>query len=189
MRALSFCLLTLLAAPSARAENLYGGSSWAAMSTDRRAAAAGDALTVVIYQQAEAVNSAQNSSRRSSSIGGGLSAGSFDERADLELGGSYSGRGEVRRSERLVTQMTVIVQSVLPNGDFVVLGEQWMRINGERTRIAVRGRVRPADISSDNRILSSRIAEAQIDYDGRGFVSRSARPGLINRIFSFLGLG
>lgn len=189
MKAVSLCLLALMPAAAAQAENLYGGSTWAAMSTDRRAGATGDALTVVIYQQAEAVNSAQNSSRRSSSIGGGLSAGSFDERADLEFGGSYSGRGEVRRSERLVTQMTVVVQSVLPNGDLVVLGEQWMRINGERTRIAVRGRVRTADISSDNRILSSRIAEAQIDYDGRGFVSRSARPGLINRIFSFLGLG
>jgi flagellar L-ring protein precursor FlgH len=49
--------------------------------------------------------------------------------------------------------------------------------------------VRSADIRADNTILSNRIADAQIDYDGRGFVSRSAKPGLINRIFSFLGLG
>lgn len=183
--ALALCF----AAPPAQADNLYQGSSWAAMSTDRRAAAVGDALTIVIYQAAEAVNSAQNSSRRNTNVGGGLSIGSIDERADLDIGGSYTGRGEVRRSERLVAQITVVVQSVLANGDLIILGEQWMRINGERTRIAVRGRVRPADISSDNRILSSRIADAQIDYDGRGFVSRSARPGLINRIFSFLGLG
>jgi len=55
--------------------------------------------------------------------------------------------------------------------------------------IGVRGRIRPYDISAENAVLSSRIADAQIDYDGKGFVSRSAKPGLLNRIFSFLGLG
>ena len=53
----------------------------------------------------------------------------------------------------------------------------------------MRGRIRPADITSDNSVLSSRIADAQINYDGKGFVSRSAKPGVINRVFSFLGLG
>ncbi|MEO7680134.1 MAG: flagellar basal body L-ring protein FlgH, partial [Sphingomonas sp.] len=53
----------------------------------------------------------------------------------------------------------------------------------------VRGRVRAADIGADNRVLSSRIADAQIDYDGKGFVSRSAKPGILNRVFRFLGLG
>ena len=52
-----------------------------------------------------------------------------------------------------------------------------------------RGRIRPQDISPENAISSFRIADAQINYDGKGFVSRSAKPGLINRILSFLGLG
>lgn len=182
-------LIAALAPAAAAADDLYRGSGFAALSSDRRAAAVGDALTVVIFQAAEASNSAQNSSRRSTEIGGRVGVGSIDERADLDFGGSYTGRGEVRRSERLVAQLTVVVREILPNGDFLVLGEQWMRVNGERTRIGVRGRVRPADISADNTVLSSRIADAQIDYDGRGFVSRSARPGLINRLFSFLGLG
>ena len=174
---------------AAAAEDLYQGSPWAALSNDRRASQVGDVLTVVIFQAAEAANSARNDSSRSTSFGGGLDLGSIGERGDLDFGGTYSGRGEVRRSERLVAQLSVIVRDVLPNGDLIVEGEQWMRVNGERTRIGVRGRVRPADISGQNAVLSSRIADAQIDYDGRGFVSRSARPGLLNRIFSFLGLG
>ena len=40
-----------------------------------------------------------------------------------------------------------------------------------------------------NGLKKTFIADAEIDYDGRGFVSRSAKPGLVNRIFSFLGLG
>lgn len=181
-------LLVGLAA-SAKADDLYRSSNWPAMSSDRRASVAGDALTVVIFQAAEASNSAQNRSRKKTDLSGSFSAGSIDEAADLEFGGGYSGRGEVRRSERLVAQLTVLVEAVLPNGDFVVVGEQWMRVNGETTKIGVRGRVRQADITSQNTILSSRIADAQISYDGRGFVSRSAKPGLVNRLFNFLGLG
>ena len=189
---LGAALLAALAAP-AQAEDLYRGSSWASMSGDRKASEPGDILTVVIFQAAEATNSAQNSSRKKTDVGGKfgttIGSGSIDESASLEFGGGYTGRGEVRRSERLVTQISLTVQEVLPNGDLIVQGEQWMRINGETSRIGVRGRVRPADINGDNAVLSSRIADARISYDGRGFVTRSAKPGIINRIFSFLGLG
>jgi flagellar L-ring protein precursor FlgH len=177
-----------LSAGGAKAENLYRNGSFPAMSGDQRAAAAGDLLTVVIFESAEAVNSAQASRRRSSDIGGRIGAGSLDEQAQLSFGGGFTGRGEIRRSERVVARITVHVAEVLANGDLALAGEQWLLVNGQRTRIGVRGRVRQADIDNDNEVLSSRIADAQIDYDGHGFVSRSARPGLINRIFGFLGL-
>jgi flagellar L-ring protein precursor FlgH len=182
-----------LLSTAAQAEDLYRGSNWASLSGDRKASQPGDILTVVIFQAAEATNSAQNSSRKKTDIGGKfgttIGSGSIDESASLEFGGGYTGRGEVRRSEKLVTQISLTVREVLPNGDLVVEGEQWMRINGETSRIGVRGRVRPADISSENAVLSSRIGDARISYDGRGFVTRSAKPGIVNRIFSFLGLG
>lgn len=179
----------ILLSAAAQAEDLYRGSNWASLSGDRKASQPGDILTVVIFQSAEATNSAQNSSRKKTDVAGSLKAGGIDEGGSLEFGGGFTGRGEVRRSEKLVTQITLTVREVLPNGDLLVEGEQWMRINGETSRIGVRGRVRSADISSENAVLSSRIGDARISYDGRGFVTRSAKPGIVNRIFSFLGLG
>jgi flagellar L-ring protein precursor FlgH len=193
LKAAAGAAMLLSAAAPVQAEDLYRGSNWAALSGDRKASQPGDILTVIIFQAAEATNSAQNSSRKKTDVGGSfgttIGSGSINETASLEFGGGYTGRGEVRRSEKLVTQITLTVREVLPNGDFIVEGEQWLRINGETTRIGVRGRVRSADISSENAVLSTRIADARISYDGRGFVSRSAKPGVINRIFSFLGLG
>lgn len=186
--AMSLLPLIAIASP-AQAEDLYKGSSWSALSTDDKASHIGDLLTIIIYQQAESTNVAQNNSRKKTDLGGSFKAGHIDESASLDFGGGYAGTGEAKRSERFVTQLTVTVQDVLPNGDLIVVGEQWMKVNGERTHVGVRGRVRRADITSQNAILSSRIADAQINYDGRGFVSRSAKPGIINRIFSFLGLG
>jgi flagellar L-ring protein precursor FlgH len=174
---------------SAAADNLYRGSNWSSMSADRRASDVGDILTVVIFQSAESSNVAQNSSRKATDLSGSISGGGISEDGELAFGGGYTGRGEVKRSEKLIAQISLTVWQVLPNGDLVIGGEQWLKVNGERTRIGVRGRIRTADIREDNSVVSNRIADAQIDYDGRGFVSRSAKPGLLNRIFSFLGLG
>ena len=45
-----------------------------------------------------------------------------------------------------------------------------------------------ADITDGNVALSSRRAEARIEYVGDGYLSERARPGLIPRIFNWLGL-
>ena len=188
LRLIGLACAALAAASPALADDLYRGSNWSSMSSDRRATEPGDVLTVVIFQAAEATNVAQNNSRKSTDLRGSIQGGSLSESGSIEFGGGYSGRGEVKRAEKLVAQISLTVQDVLPNGDLVVAGEQWLKVNGERTRIGVRGRVRTADIRADNSVLSNRIADAEIDYDGRGFVSRSAKPGFITRIFSFLGL-
>lgn len=178
----------LLFALPASAQNLFVPDNWSAMASDRRPTAIGDTITVIIQQVAESSNVTQNSSRRSSELGGSARAGSINEGGQISFGGAFSGRGEVRRSESLVAQLSVTIDAVLPNGDFRVSGRQVLNVNGERTVIAVRGRIRAADVRGDNSVFSSRIADAEIDYDGKGFVSRSAKPGLLGRIFSFLGL-
>jgi flagellar L-ring protein precursor FlgH len=180
----------LVAIPGAgHCEDLYRNSNWPAMSADQKATNVGDLITVMIFEAAESSNLQQNSSKKKTEAGGSIGGFGVDESVGIEFGGGYTGRGEVRRADRLVATLTVTVREVLPNGDFLIGGEQWLRVNGERTRIGLQGRIRRTDISSQNSVLSSRIADAMINYDGRGFVSRSAKPGIVNRIFSFLGLG
>ncbi len=171
------------------AEQLYRHDAWPAVANDRKAMAVGDALTVVILESTRAASKLENNSARNSQVGGGFQAGGIDENATLAFGGSYSGKGEIVRSEQFVAQMSATVTGRAPNGDLLIEGRQQMLINGEETTIGVRGRVRQQDISAYNTVPSSRIADAQIDYDGKGFVSRSAKPGLISRVLSFLGIG
>ena len=180
----------LIGAPSpAAAENLYRGSSWPNFASDQTASEIGDSLVVLVYQSAEARNSARKSAGKRSDFEGGWRTSVLDEFGEAGFGSRYDGRGEIRRSESLVTSISVTIQEILPNGDFLIVGEQSLHINGEATKIGVRGRIRPVDIASNNTILSTRIANAEISYDGQGFVSRSARPGLINWLFGVLGLG
>ena len=183
------CAALALLPQAAAADDLYKRNNWSSMSSDRKASAVGDLLTVVVYENSESSNATRSDSRRSTQIGGSISGGPVAETGSLQFGGGYTGGGAVTRSDKLVAQITVTVRAVLPNGDLLVAGQQTMKLNGENTLIAIEGRIRAEDVTSDNRILSSRIADAKIIYDGKGFVARSAKPGLVSRIFRFLGIG
>ena len=177
------------AATPALADDLYRGSNWTALAADRRASAVGDVVTVIVLTNSTASNSVAKSTRRNTSASGNLSVGGdFDKSAGISFGGNYDGQGTTARTDRMAAQLSAQVEAVLPNGDLLISGWQALRINGESTNIKVSGRIRPSDIDGQNAVLSSRIADARIDYDGKGFASRSAKPGLVTRIFHFLGL-
>lgn len=182
-------LLGALSAGSASAESLYRPGNWSSLAADRRAFGVGDILTILVYENATATNSANAGSKKSSKVNGAISAGTrLDEAANLSLSGNSDNQGTVGRSGQMVAQISAKIDEVLPNGDLLLSGTQMLNLSGERTTIRVRGRVRTADISAANAVLSSRLADAQIDYDGKGFVSRSARPGVVAKIFNWLGL-
>jgi flagellar L-ring protein FlgH len=189
MKARILLPLLLAALPAATSAQLYQHDNWAAMASDRRAAAVGDILTVIVLENNNASNIVQTGTNRQTQLGGNISAGnSLNESASLGIRGQFDGAGQTSRAGRMVAQISVRVEQVYPNGDLGIAGASALNIGNERTNIRIRGRVRPADITGTNTVLSGRIAEAQIDYEGRGFASRSARPGIFQRIFSFLGL-
>ncbi len=171
------------------AANLFEPNKTVSIVADRAAAQIGDSLTILILESSTATNSARSGSARASRIDAGLRAGTtINQNVQASLGGKFDTSGETDRSGKMVAQISAVVDGILPNGDLHVSGEQTLRINGEHTKIKVRGRVRRVDISAANTIISSRLADAAIDYDGTGFVSKSARPGWVARLFNFLGL-
>ena len=75
---------------------------------------------------------------------------------------------------------------MLPNGTMRVRGEKQLRINRGNEFIRLSGIVRPGDITADNRVASTRIADARIDYLGRGEIARASRQGWLQRFFNIL---
>jgi flagellar L-ring protein precursor FlgH len=181
-------MLAATASSGAEAADLFKQGSWSALAADPKAAAVGDSLTVVVVESASASNSTLNDSKKGTRLSGELAYGSNAEAAALALSGASEGGGQTGRSGRMVAQLGVVVDEVLPNGDLRVSGQHVLKINGEETHIRLRGRVRRMDIASDNSIISSRLADVEIEYDGSGFLSRNARPGIVSQIFSMLGL-
>jgi flagellar L-ring protein precursor FlgH len=185
-------VLLLTTAGAAQAEDLFRRDNWAALASDRRANAVGDILTVIVLENSTAANSVQTGTSRNNRLSGDISAGhagsGISESGTLGLSGRFDGAGQTSRSGRMVAQISARVETVYDNGDLGISGAQVLNIAGERTNIRIRGRVRPEDISGNNTVVSGRLADATIDYDGHGFVNRSNRPGIVQRVFRFLGL-
>ncbi|MBU6267866.1 MAG: flagellar basal body L-ring protein FlgH [Sphingomonadales bacterium] len=185
----------LMAAPPCHADDLYKGGNWPALAADRKASRVGDLVTIQVLANSSASNTVSQSGRKGTSASGSINAAkgtgansAFDRTFSMGSDRSYDGMGTNARANRMAAQLSATVTEVLPNGDLVVSGWQALDISGEKTNIKVTGRIRPEDINADNAVLSSRLAEARIEYNGRGFASRSAKPGIVVRIFNFLGL-
>jgi len=98
------------------------------------------------------------------------------------------GGGKSMRSGGLTAKISARVEKVLTNGTLSIKGTKVIQINDEKQNLVIKGVIRPEDISSDNTILSTYVAEAQIEYEGNGPVGEKTSPGIITRILDWLGI-
>lgn len=150
---------------------------------DQRATKIGDILTVSINITDSA--KVDNATTRTRSAKEGASAkallgfesqlqeflpNAVDPENLLEADSSSNnvGKGSVDRKEAINTVVAAIITQILPNGNLVIQGRQEVRINFEVREIMISGVVRPEDISNQNTIQHTQIAEARISYGGRG---------------------
>ncbi|HEX8366470.1 MAG TPA: flagellar basal body L-ring protein FlgH [Allosphingosinicella sp.] len=167
-------------------------NGYAPLTSGQRAAQVGDVLTVVLTERTVAQASAGTTTQRDGSIGllppiTGLLSKLFGA-SDATAGGNsqFGGTGQTTQSNQLSGEISVTVQEVFPNGTMLVQGEKHVRLNRGNEFIQVAGLVRPADILPDNRIASSRLADARITYSGRGEIARAARQGWLQRFFNIV---
>ncbi|MEC8208623.1 MAG: flagellar basal body L-ring protein FlgH, partial [Pseudomonadota bacterium] len=80
--------------------------------------------------------------------------------------------------------ISVNVMRVLPNGNLVIRGEKWLTLNTGEEFIRLEGLVRPEDVSASNTVTSNRIANARIQYSGKGQMQETQSAGWLSRFFS-----
>ncbi|VVO09746.1 flagellar basal body L-ring protein FlgH [Pseudomonas fluorescens] len=169
-------------------QNLYG---------DRKAFRVGDIITITLNERTQASKNANSQIGKnsktdiglSSFFGGGLSTNDPIGGGDLSLDVGYSGdratKGDSKAGQgnSLTGSITVTVADVLPNGIIAVRGEKWMTLNTGDELVRIAGLVRADDISTDNTVPSTRIADARITYSGTGSFADASQPGWFDRFF------
>ena len=96
----------------------------------------------------------------------------------------FSGNGAVSRQSQVMATLPVRVREILPSGDLFIEGTKVVMVGAEEKHIYLSGIVRRIDIAEDNSVSSSRIADAEIEYTGRGDVSDTQRRGWLARALS-----
>ncbi len=160
---------------------------------DYKARRVGDILTVILAENTNAQKSASTSTNKDSTLElGNLEAFGGPARrggrplfsASNNSSRDFDGGGDSSQSNRLDGEITVTVAEVLPNGNLVVQGEKWLGINQGEEFVRFRGIVRPVDVTTNNTVLSTQVANTRVYYGGTGVLADSNTPGWITRFFN-----
>ena len=172
---------------------IYAAGPTLQLYSDRRARDVGDLLTITLLENTTAQTSANTATNKESNLslgtpsilGAPVTLGGKDILSASAAGKrDFTGKGNSAQSNRLQGTVTVTVVQRLPNGNLVVQGQKNLRLNQGDELVQVQGIVRPGDISADNTVPSSRVAEARIVYGGRGPVAQSNAMGWLSRFFN-----
>ena len=156
---------TALATGDARS----GRASWTA---DRRNFVVGDIITVLIddYTVSTAVkeNSASDSRTRGLSATVHMPAGSKGGGIDSRNSADQQQRGSAKRENRFQNELSVRIIALGANGLLQVKGQKKIDVDKAQQDIVFTGWLRAQDITTQNTVESSRVADAQIGYASPG---------------------
>ncbi len=165
------------------------------LASDLRARRVDDIVTIVVQESASATSTGATKTSRTSSAQsniaalGGITraAGPLANLAKLGSSTTLDGEGATSRQTTLTTTVSARVTHVLSNGNLVVEGTKNVNINSENQVITIRGVIRPIDLDTSNSIQSARLAQMEVQVNGKGVVNDAThRPNILYRLL--LGL-
>ena len=161
--------------------------------TDIKARNVGDLVTIQLVEETNASKSSSTSTSKETDIENAaptvLGRGVTDDGIPIlsqTINGAheFSGAADSSQSNSLTGSVTVTVVERLSNGNLLVRGEKWVGINQGREFIQLSGIIRSTDINPDNTITSDKVANARINYGGKGKLNDANKMGLLARFFN-----
>ena len=181
--------------------SLFAASEADTLFEDSRARRVGDIVVVKLVENTKAQNKAETSSSKKNTnnyqvadmfnrghagfipfmpIGPQPSVGV--PILDTESASGINSTGKTKRENYVTTSLATRVLRVLPGGLMEIEGAREIRVNEETEYMVVRGMIRSKDVSADNSVLSTQIADASIEYYGKGVLADKQKPGWFSRL-------
>jgi flagellar L-ring protein precursor FlgH len=181
--------------PKPGSNSLYAGSR-RSLFEDDRARRVGDVVIIQISEQDSAQHDASTKLDKKANMSIGLTGGLVDALQKVvpavqlaQLLGTnntsgFAGDGTIQRHGTLTATLPVRVKKVLPNSDLYLEGSKVVMVGDEEHHLYISGIVRAVDVKADGTVASSSVADAEIEYTGRGDISDHTRPGWLHRIIN-----
>lgn len=178
----------IVAGGTVNAKSLWVDGGTKSLYADKKARNVGDILTIVINESTTQTATKARSNSKSGSISVGSGTGIFDFIKAFSASGSdsFKADGSATDTNRFIGQITVTVVEVLPNDNMIVEGTQSIWQNRDEHKITLRGVVRRDDVTMNNTVPSTKVADATLKFNGKGPLNAKQRQGILTQIFNFL---
>lgn len=122
-------------------------------------------------------------------IDGGLGATTFDRgkpNIDYKYDMKNKSEGDSSREDKLTTRLTGKIIDVKPNGLLVIEARAKITHDEEISEITLVGTCRKEDVTADNTVLSTQIADKEVVVGNKGALRSAATRGFITKILDAL---
>jgi flagellar L-ring protein FlgH len=161
-------------------------SSMGDLASDVRANNVNDLVSIQVVESVSAVSGGNLASSRTSSLSANITqlagikspTGALANLLGATSGSSLAGAGSTTRTDTITTMLAARVTHVLPNGYLVLEATKEIQVNSEKQVVTVRGVARPVDLNN-NTVLSSNLAQLEVQVNGKGVVGDAIRRPFI----------
>lgn len=98
----------------------------------------------------------------------------------------FEGDGDYSNKQSMTGRLQATIIDIKPNGNVVIEARKSVQSDKERYNLVATGTCRVDDITGDNTILSSQLADLFIDKQHQGFVKKAADKGVLTQVLDFL---
>lgn len=160
---------------------------------DTKAKRVGDIISVELQENTQASKNAKTEYGRDQNYdlnpiaglgGNNVNLGGDSIQLGVSSSNAFTGDSKSDQSNSLSGTISVSVLKVFANGNLLVRGEKWIALNTGKEYLRLTGIIRQQDISANNSIASTKIANARIEYSGTGSFQNGQQPGWISRFFA-----
>jgi flagellar L-ring protein precursor FlgH len=196
-------LKATLSAPADPGQAQLGGVSYFSVpEPEPRVIRKHDQVTIIIREESEFTSEGTTETKKDASLqaeireffklnlkdfqlkGGGI--GDVPPTIDASASREFTGEGTVDRTDTFTARVTATVLDVKPNGNLVLQGRKEIRTDEEYQRFLVTGVARAEDVSADNTVLSTQLANFNLRKTHKGAVRDATKKGWAGKLLDAL---
>ena len=187
--------------PQEYRQEVNGRNNPGSLFADSRARRVGDIVVVKLVENTKAQNKVETTADKNSGanyqvnalfgrdragfiplVGWGPTADMGVPALNSSSASDLTATGKTKRENYVTTSLAARVLRVLPGGMLQIEGAREIRVNDETEYMVVRGMIRSRDVDADNSVYSNQIADASIQYYGKGVLADKQKPGWFVRL-------
>ncbi|MCE9590133.1 MAG: flagellar basal body L-ring protein FlgH [Planctomycetes bacterium] len=101
----------------------------------------------------------------------------------VNMKNEFKGDGTAKRSDTMTSRITATIIDIKPNGTLTLEARKHVKSDKEGVDLVLTGTCRKQDITADNSVLSTQLADLRIDKQASGELRGASKKGWLTKLF------